>query len=84
MLQGKVTLKQPGLAEALDPTLQAAQAVALNLKLMKWRAAPGLDIAAIANQRCLLLGVYLCLLSYFPPADIVGHTDMSVALTFFR
>lgn len=44
------------LAAVLDPATQAAQAVALNLKLMRWRAAPALDLDAVAATRCLILG----------------------------
>lgn len=44
------------LTAALDPAAQAAQALALNLKLMRWRAAPALDLPAIAATHCLLLG----------------------------
>ena len=34
----------------------ADQAVDLNLKLMRWRILPGLDLDKVANTRCLLLG----------------------------
>ena len=34
----------------------ADQAVDLNLKLMKWRIAPALDLEKIKNTKCLLLG----------------------------
>ncbi len=44
------------LAEYMDPTRLADQAVDLNLKLMKWRIAPNLDLDSIKNTRCLLLG----------------------------
>jgi hypothetical protein len=44
------------LAATLDPEVQASQAQALHLELMKWRAAPALDLPAIARKRCLLLG----------------------------
>lgn len=40
----------------MDPTALAEQAVDLNLRLMRWRAAPELDVAAISSARCLLLG----------------------------
>lgn len=44
------------LAEYMDPTRLADQAVDLNLKLMKWRISPNLDLDAIKNTSCLLLG----------------------------
>ena len=34
----------------------ADQAVDLNLKLMRWRILPALDLDKVANTRCLLLG----------------------------
>ena len=34
----------------------ADQAVDLNLKLIKWRIAPGLELDKIKNTTCLLLG----------------------------
>lgn len=34
----------------------AESAVSLNLKLMKWRIAPDIDLDIIKNQKCLLLG----------------------------
>ena len=37
-------------------TRLADQAVDLNLKLMKWRIAPGLDLDKIKSTKCLLLG----------------------------
>ncbi|KAK4217135.1 hypothetical protein QBC37DRAFT_62717 [Rhypophila decipiens] len=44
------------LSEHMDPTRLADNAVDLNLKLMKWRLAPNLDLDVIKNTRCLLLG----------------------------
>ena len=35
---------------------RANQAVDLNLKLMRWRILPALDLEKVANTRCLLLG----------------------------
>ena len=34
----------------------ADQAVDLNLKLIKWRIAPGLDLDIVKGTKCLLLG----------------------------
>lgn len=44
------------LAEYMDPARLADQAVDLNLKLMKWRLAPNLDLDTIKSTKCLLLG----------------------------
>ena len=38
------------------PSRLADQAVDLNLKLIKWRIAPGLDLEKIKETKCLLLG----------------------------
>lgn len=40
----------------MDPTRLAAQAVDLNLKLMRWRILPSLELDKISSTRCLLLG----------------------------
>ena len=44
------------LTSAFDPHALADQAVELNLKLMRWRANPSLDVDAVRRQRCLLVG----------------------------
>ncbi len=44
------------LGASLDPRQLADAAVDLNIRLMKWRAAPGLDVVSLAAARCLLLG----------------------------
>jgi ubiquitin-like modifier-activating enzyme ATG7 len=44
------------LGPSMDPLQLAASAVDLNLQLMRWRAAPTLDLAAVGAARCLLLG----------------------------
>lgn len=44
------------LADYMDPKRLADQSVDLNLKLMKWRIAPELDLDVIKGTRCLLLG----------------------------
>ena len=53
---GKLRARLANLAEYMDPTKLADQAVDLNLKLMKWRLAPNLDLDTIKNTKCLLLG----------------------------
>jgi ubiquitin-like modifier-activating enzyme ATG7 len=40
----------------MDPKRLADQAVDLNLKLMRWRILPSLDLDKVATTRCLLLG----------------------------
>jgi len=44
------------LSAQMDPKIQADINVDLNLKLMKWRVAPELDLDKIKNTKCLLLG----------------------------
>jgi hypothetical protein len=44
------------LSPFMSPLQLAEQAVDLNLRLMRWRAAPDLDIPTLAATRCLLLG----------------------------
>jgi len=44
------------LSNNMDPTQFADQSVDLNIKLMKWRIAPNLDLDVIKNTKCLLLG----------------------------
>lgn len=52
----KLTSRTVDLAEYMDPTRLADQSVDLNLKLMKWRIAPELDLDVVRDSRCLLLG----------------------------
>jgi ubiquitin-like modifier-activating enzyme ATG7 len=40
----------------MDPVKLAENSVDLNLKLMRWRMLPALDLTMLANTRCLLLG----------------------------
>ncbi|KJA17472.1 hypothetical protein HYPSUDRAFT_46420 [Hypholoma sublateritium FD-334 SS-4] len=54
--QGKLGPRVADLAPMMDPTRLAAQAVDLNLKLMRWRILPALDLDRISSTRCLLLG----------------------------
>jgi ubiquitin-like modifier-activating enzyme ATG7 len=54
--QNKLSSRMVDLAEYMDPTRLADQAVDLNLKLIKWRIAPSIDLEVIKNTKCLLLG----------------------------
>lgn len=53
---GKLQARQINLGEYMDPAKLADSSVDLNLKLMKWRIAPNLDLDKIKNTKCLLLG----------------------------
>ncbi|KAJ5750926.1 Ubiquitin-like modifier-activating enzyme atg7 [Penicillium manginii] len=53
---GKLSGRTVNLAEYMDPTRLADQSVDLNLKLMKWRISPTLNLEKIKNTKCLLLG----------------------------
>src|SRR5438045_1710717 len=55
-LYGNVRPRVIDLAQYMDPGRLADQSVDLNLKLMKWRIAPNLDLDEIKNAKCLLLG----------------------------
>ncbi|KAI0634643.1 E1-like protein-activating [Trametes polyzona] len=55
-IHGKLGPRVADLAPMMDPTRLADQAVDLNLKLMRWRILPALDLEKVANTRCLLLG----------------------------
>ncbi|KAF8227163.1 E1-like protein-activating [Tricholoma matsutake] len=55
-LQGKLGPRLADLAPMMDPTRLANQAVDLNLKLMRWRILPSLDLEKISSTKCLLLG----------------------------
>ena len=50
------TVKKIELKALMDPGALAEQAVGLNLKLMKWRQAPDLDLDKLSKTSCLLLG----------------------------
>ncbi|KAG6828952.1 hypothetical protein H0H87_012982 [Tephrocybe sp. NHM501043] len=54
--QGKLGPRMADLAPMMDPTRLANQAVDLNLKLMRWRILPSLDLDKISTTKCLLLG----------------------------
>ncbi|KAF2676558.1 autophagy-related protein 7 [Lentithecium fluviatile CBS 122367] len=53
---GKLTSRTVDLSEYMDERKLADQAVDLNLKLIKWRIAPNIDLDVIKNCKCLLLG----------------------------
>ncbi|KAF0717402.1 Aste57867_2311 [Aphanomyces stellatus] len=55
-VQGKMGPRQMQLANLLDPLQLAKTSVDLNLKLMRWRQLPQLDLDKIGNTKCLLLG----------------------------
>lgn len=54
--QGKLAPKVADLGPLMDPKRLADQAVDLNLKLMRWRIMPDIQLEKIASTRCLLLG----------------------------
>lgn len=54
--QGKLGPRLADLAPMMDPTRLANQAVDLNLKLMRWRILPSLDLEKVSSTKCLLLG----------------------------
>ncbi|GAB7360791.1 hypothetical protein MBLNU230_g0778t1 [Neophaeotheca triangularis] len=53
---GKLISRTVDLAAYLDPKRLADQAVDLNLKLIKWRISPSIDLETIKHTKCLLLG----------------------------
>ncbi|XP_034946075.1 ubiquitin-like modifier-activating enzyme atg7 [Chelonus insularis] len=55
-VNGKLGPNIADLSESMDPNRLADRAVNLNLKLMKWRLVPDLDLEKISKLRCLLLG----------------------------
>ncbi|KAL2930902.1 Ubiquitin-like modifier-activating enzyme atg7 [Bienertia sinuspersici] len=54
--RSKKLTRSINLATSMDPTRLAESAADLNLKLMRWRALPSLDLVQLAKTRCLLLG----------------------------
>lgn len=54
--ESKIVSRTVDLASYLDPARLADQAVDLNLKLIKWRISPSIDLDTIKHTSCLLLG----------------------------
>ncbi|ONH69343.1 Ubiquitin-like modifier-activating enzyme ATG7 [Cyberlindnera fabianii] len=54
--QGKLGPKLADLGALIDPVKLSEQSVDLNLKLMKWRVAPELDLDVVKDTKVLLLG----------------------------
>ncbi|CCH44783.1 Autophagy-related protein [Wickerhamomyces ciferrii] len=54
--QGKLGPKLADLGSLIDPIKLSEQSVDLNLKLMKWRISPELDLDIIQQNKVLLLG----------------------------
>ncbi|KAI8333621.1 hypothetical protein BC941DRAFT_473373 [Chlamydoabsidia padenii] len=55
-VQGKLGPRMADLGPLMDPTRLADTSVDLNLKLMRWRVMPSLDLDKIRKTKCLLLG----------------------------
>lgn len=53
---GKLAPRKSDMRASMDPTALAQEAVDLNVRLMRWRFAPGLDTQRLKGLRCLLLG----------------------------
>ncbi|KAJ5097560.1 Ubiquitin-like modifier-activating enzyme atg7 [Penicillium angulare] len=53
---GKLAGRVVNLTEYMDPARLADQSVDLNLKLMKWRISPTLNLEKVKHTKCLLLG----------------------------
>lgn len=54
--KGQLTSRSINLSSAMDQTKLAANAVDLNLKLMRWRLLPNLQLEQVAQTKCLLFG----------------------------
>lgn len=52
----KLGPRMVNLSSSMDPARLAESAVDLNLKLMRWRLLPELDLDTISQTKCLLLG----------------------------
>lgn len=54
--QGKLLPRIASMSETMDPIKVSEHFSMLNLKLMKWRLLPELNLDIIKNQKCLLFG----------------------------
>lgn len=54
--RGKRGSRCINLSTSMDPTRMAISAADLNLKLMRWRALPSLNLNMLSSTKCLLLG----------------------------
>ena len=54
--KGRAGPRRADLGESMDPSRLAIAAAELNLKLMRWRLLPDLDLKKIAETRCLIVG----------------------------
>ncbi|KAJ6842150.1 ubiquitin-like modifier-activating enzyme atg7 [Iris pallida] len=54
--KGKLSSRIISLAEAMNPERLAVSAADLNLKLMRWRTLPSLNLNILSTVKCLLLG----------------------------
>uniref|UniRef100_A0A3Q3ARG7 Ubiquitin-like modifier-activating enzyme ATG7 n=1 Tax=Kryptolebias marmoratus TaxID=37003 RepID=A0A3Q3ARG7_KRYMA len=54
--KGALGPRMVNLSECMDPKRLAESSVDLNLKLMRWRLVPSLDLDKVVNTKCLLLG----------------------------
>ena len=54
--RGKLGPRHVNLSDSMDPRRVAESAVDLNLKLMRWRLVPELDLESLAETKVLILG----------------------------
>ena len=55
--KGQLGPRHANMRSSMDPVKLAEASVDLNLKLMKWRLVPNLDLEKIKATQCLLLGI---------------------------